>query len=103
MWETMKDKLIETANQMYIDGMISDNQKHGLRLRVTKKLNPTRPEDFKYLTLAKADLNLMTRILANRINPWLTSILHPSQHCGMYVLSIFETMTTVREAIAYTE
>jgi len=89
MWDTMKEDLTEIANQMYIDGMISDNQKRGLTVCVPKKLRPTRPEDFRHLTLLNADLKLITRILANRICPWLTSIFHPSQHCGIYGHSIF--------------
>jgi len=101
--KTIKDDLLEIANQMYIDGMISDNKKHVLIICVPKKLRPTRPEDFRHLTLLNVDLKLMTRILANRLSSWLTSILHPSQHCGMYGLSILEAIATVREAIAYTE
>jgi len=103
MWETIKDDLLEIINHMYIDGKISDNQKHGMIICVPKKPRPTRPEDFRHLTLLNADLKLMSRILANRISPWLISILHPSQHCGIYGHSIFEAIATVREAIAYTE
>ena len=102
-FESIKDDLLEIANQMYIDGIISDNQKHGLIVYVPKKLRPTRPEDFRRLTLLSADLKLITRILANRTSPWLTSALHPSQHCGIYGHSIFEATATVREAIPYTE
>ena len=62
-----------------------------------------RPEDVRHLTLLSADLKLMSRILANCISPWLTSILYPSQHCGIYGHNNFEAKATVREAIAYTE
>jgi len=103
MWATIKDDLLEIVNHMYIDGKISDNQKHGLIVCVPKKPRPTRPEDFRRLTLLIADLKLMTRILANRISPWFTSILHPSQHCGIHGHSIFVAIASVREAIAYTE
>jgi hypothetical protein len=102
-WATIKDDLLEIINHMYIDGKISDNQKHGLIVCVPKKPRPTRPEDFRHLTLLNADLKLMSGILANHISPWLTSILHPSQHCGIYGHSIFEAIATVREAISYTE
>jgi len=103
MWETIKDDLLEIINHMYIDGKISDNQKHGLIICVPKKPRPTRPEDFRHLTLLSADLKLMAPILANRVSPWLTSIHHPSYHCGIYGHSIFEAIATVRETIAYTE
>jgi len=101
--ETIKDDLLEIVNQMYIDGMISDNRKHGLIVCVPKKLRPTRPEDFRHLTLLNADLKSMSRILANRTSLWLTSILHSSHHCRIYGHSIFEAIATVRETIAHTE
>ena len=56
VWETIKYDLIEIVNQMYIDGMICDNKKHGLIVCVPKKLRSTRPEGFRYLTLLSADL-----------------------------------------------
>ena len=53
MWETIIYDLIEIVNQMYIDGMIYDNKKHGLIVCVPKKLRSTRPEDFRHMTLSK--------------------------------------------------
>ena len=103
MWETIQDDLLEIINLMYIDGKISDNQKHSLIVCVPKKPRPARPEVFSHLTLVSADIKLMSRILANRISPWITSILHPSQHCGIYGRTNFEVIATVREAIAYTK
>jgi hypothetical protein len=103
MWATIKEDLLEIINHTYIDGKISDKQKHGLIVCVPKKPRPTRPEDFRHLTLLIADLKLMSRILANPISPWLTSILHPSQHCGIYGHSISEAIATVGVEIAYTE
>ena len=83
--ETLKDDFLEIANEMYvyIDSMISDNQKHGRIVCLPKKLRTTRPEDFRHTILLNADLKLMSRILANRISSWFTPILHPNQHCGI--------------------
>jgi hypothetical protein len=80
MWDTIKYELLEVVNKMYIDGHISDNQKHGMIICVPKKPRPMRPEDFRHLTLLNADLKLLSRILANRIRPWLATLLHPSQY-----------------------
>jgi hypothetical protein len=60
MWATIKDDLLEIVNHVYIDGKISDNQKHGLIVCVPKKPRPIRTEDFRHLTLLNADLKLMT-------------------------------------------
>jgi hypothetical protein len=62
-----------------------------------------RPEDFRYLTLLTADLKLLSRIIANRIRPWLATLLHPSQHCGIQGHNTFEAIAGVRETIDYTE
>ena len=68
-----------------------------------KKPRPMRPEDFRHLTLLNADLKLLSRILANRIRPWLATLLHPSQHCGIQGHNIFQAIAGVLEAITYTE
>jgi len=78
MWEKIKDDRFEIIKHMYIDGKISDNQKRGLIKCVPTKPRPTRPEDFRHLTLLNADFKLMAPIPANRISPWLTSLLHPN-------------------------
>jgi hypothetical protein len=68
MCGTIKKELLEIVNQMYNSG-ISDNQKHGVIVCVPKKLRPTRPEEFRHLTLLNADVKLLTRILAKRLSP----------------------------------
>jgi hypothetical protein len=101
MWDTIKHELLQMVNQMYDTG-ISDNQKHGV-VCVPKKPRPTRPEDFRHLTLLNADLKLLTRILAKRLSPWLHTLLHHGQHCGINGRTSYEALATIREAIACTE
>jgi len=36
MWDTIKYKLLKVVNNLYIDGQISDNQKHGIIVCVPK-------------------------------------------------------------------
>jgi hypothetical protein len=45
----------------------------------------------------------MARIIANRLNPWLPSILHKSQYCGVRGHTIFDAVATIREVIAQAE
>jgi len=45
----------------------------------------------------------MSRIIADRLNPRLTTLLQPSQHCGIRGHNVFEALATVRDAIAYAE
>jgi hypothetical protein len=48
-------------------------------------------------------LNILTRVTANRLNPWLDTLLNPSQHCGLRGHTILEAIANIRDAIAYAE
>lgn len=69
----------------------------------TKKPRPTRPEDLSHLKFLNADLKFLTPNLAKRLSPWLYSLLHPCQHYWINGRSLYEAITTVREAIAWAE
>jgi hypothetical protein len=102
-WETTKNDMLGIMNQMHSDGKIMEQQKHGILVCIPKKPTPIRPDDYRALTLLNADLKLMARIIANRLRPWLTDLLHPSQHCGVQGNTILDAIATVREAVAYAE
>ena len=70
---------------------------------IPKTPQPNRPEEYRHLTLLNADLILLARNLTDRMSPWLTSLLHPSQHCRTHRKTIFDASATVSEAIVYTE
>ena len=72
-WDIIQNDMLETVNQMYTEGKITDKQTHGLIVCVTKKPKPTRPEDYRPLTLLNSDIKLLTRIIANRISPSSTA------------------------------
>jgi hypothetical protein len=83
--------------------MLTDKQTHGLLVSIPKKPKPSRPEDYRPLTLLNADMKLMTRIIANPLSPWLTTLLSPHQYCGIYWENIYQAVTAVRDAIAHAE
>ena len=60
---------------MYIDGIITDQQKHGILLCIPKNSDPERIEDYRPLTLLNSDYKLLTRIIANIMRPWMTDII----------------------------
>jgi hypothetical protein len=101
-WKTTKQDM-EIMNQMHSDGTIKEQQKHGIIVCIPKKPTPNRPEDYRALTLLNADLKLMARIIASRLHPWLTEMLHPIQHCGVQGNTILDAIAIMREAIAYAE
>jgi hypothetical protein len=102
-WEAIKDDLLIIMNQMYMDGTILESQKHGIIVCVPKTHKPTSPEDYRPLTLMNADLKLLSRIIANRLRPWLNDLLHPSQYCGVHSNNILGALVAIWETIAHAE
>jgi hypothetical protein len=90
-------------NDMYREGQITDRQKYGIIVCIPKQARPMRPEDYRPLTLLNTDNKLLTRIIANRLRPWLRELLHPAQHCGLPGTTIFEVLATIRDTMAYAE
>ena len=68
---------------MYKDDKILENQLKGLIVCIPKKPDPIRINEYRPLTLMNADYKIMTRIIAERLKPYLTEILHQNQYCGI--------------------
>jgi len=73
--------MLSVINHMYMEGMVSDAQKHE-QFMSAKKVDPVSPEDYRPLVLLNADYKLLTRIIAHRLRPWMEDILHQNQYCG---------------------
>jgi hypothetical protein len=99
-WDATKTDLLCILNEMFTDGKITDAQKKGLQVRVPKIPNPHGLHNHRPLTLLNADYKLMTRIIGNRMQPWLVTTLSPSQYFGMRGRTIFEALATMRDATA---
>jgi hypothetical protein len=93
------DDLLTVVNNMVIAGVITLSQTHGVVVYVPKTQGPIKICDYRPLTLMNSDIKLLTRILANRLRPWLNDILHPSQHCGVRD-NILGAVAATREAVA---
>ena len=70
---------------------------------IEKISRPTRPEDYRPLTLLNADLKFLAPIIANRIPPWYNDLLHPIQHCGVEDNNILGAISAIRDTIAEAE
>jgi hypothetical protein len=81
-WDIIKEDLKDIMNDRYINGSISDSQKHGYIVCLPKNANPMSPDKYRPLTLLNTDYKLLTRITANRFQPWIDNILHHNQFCG---------------------
>jgi endonuclease/exonuclease/phosphatase family metal-dependent hydrolase len=53
-WDISKDDVLQVLNAMYIDGQITATQKRGLLVCIPKTNHPTRPDEYRPLTLLNA-------------------------------------------------
>jgi len=78
-------------------------KKHGILVCIPKNSDPEGIEDYRPLTLLNSDYKLLTKIMANRMRPWMTDIIQKSQHCGPHGNTIFDAAAAVRDVVAYAE
>ena len=90
-------------NLMYLEGTMLGKQLEGLIVCIPKHAQAKTIDDYRPLTLMNTDYKILTRIIAERLRPFMPIILHPNQLCGVQVNSVFEAVTVVREAILYAE
>ena len=88
---------------MYTKGVISDYQKFGTIACIPKQPRATQVEHYRPLTILNIDFKLVTRIIANRLRPWMQGLLQSSQHCGPVGNSLFEAIANIRDAVAFAE
>ena len=64
---------------------------------------PTTLADYRPNTLLHTDYKIVARIIANRLRPTLSDMLHLNQYCGVPENTIFDAVTTARNVIVYAE
>ena len=70
---------------------------------IPKQQHATHIEHYRPLTILNTDFKLVTRIIANRLRPWMQDLPQSIQHCGLMGNSVFEGIATIRDAHAYAE
>jgi hypothetical protein len=95
--------MVEVINHMYMEGEVSDVQKQEIIVCVRKKMHPIGVEDYRTLTLLNTDYRLLTRVIAQRLGPWMGDLLYANQYCGKRGQTIFDAVAAVRYIIAYAE
>jgi len=103
MWNCCKEDLLDVINNMFIDGPVTNDKKHGNIVCLPKACNPVSPVNYRPLTILNTDYKLHTRIFAYRLLPWMEDMLNPKQYCGRNGKSIFDAVAPVRDIIAYAE
>ena len=103
MWNCCKNDLLDIINNMNLEGSVSNEQKHGHIVYLPKVGIPVCPENYRPLTILNTNYKLLTRIIANRLRPWMKAVLHQNQYRGRNGKSIYDAVATVRDIIAYAE
>jgi hypothetical protein len=102
-WDSIHTDLLAIVQHMYTEGVTSRDQKLGLMVCVPKTQAPAVPADYRFLTMLNADVKLLARIIASRLEVWLPDILHPSQYCGVRDRTILDAVSAIRDVVAYAE
>jgi hypothetical protein len=95
--------MLDVMNHMYKNMSETDAQKSGTLVCLPNKADPGAPDEYRTLTLLNADHKILSRIIAKRLEPCMSDILQPSQHCGGQGNTIFEAVAAIRDIISYTE
>jgi hypothetical protein len=75
--------MLAIIQEMHTEAVVLNALKLGMMICIPKIIHPTEPGDYRILTLLNANLKMMARIIANRLDHWLPSIIHTSQQCGI--------------------
>ena len=102
-WEDVASGMRTLFTQTFRDRKLTEKQKQRVIVYITKYERPNTPEDYIPITLLNTDYKILARLLAVRMRPVISELLHPSQHCGMPENTIFDAVAAVRDAIAYAD
>ena len=103
LWDAIAGDMGALFTQMLHDRQLTERQKQGVIVCIPKNVSPKTPEDYRPITLLNTDYKILARLIAVHVRPFLSELLHPSQHCGVPTNTIFDMVATVRDAIAYAE
>ena len=88
---------------MYTKNTVMAQQKHGLIVCLPKHEGAQKPTDFRPITLLNVDYKILTKILANRLQPLIAEHLQKNQFCGVPGKTILDALATVRDTTAMAE
>jgi len=103
LWENIAGDMRTLFTQMLRNWQISERQKKGVIVCIPKSAKPRAPEDYRPITVLNKDYKILARLIAALVRPILAEVLHPSQSCGVPGNTIFDTVATVCDTIAYAE
>jgi hypothetical protein len=102
-WDVTKTKLLQILNDMYMNLDIEEQQKYRLLVCLLKHKRATSVNEYRPLTILNRDFKMLTRVIANRLKPWMSELLSPSQHCGFAGTTVFDALVSIRDAVTYAD
>jgi hypothetical protein len=79
----------------------TDQQKMGILVSLPKHAKAKKLTDYRTITPLNTDYQILTRVIVNRLRPWLPDLLHADQHCGIAGSTVYDVLATVRDVVAY--
>jgi hypothetical protein len=101
-WDNIRYNMQAIFNWMFLDGLITEQQKHGNVLSVPQNDIPTTTAECRQITLLNTEYKILARIKGNRLKPTLC-LLHSSQYFEVPGTTIFDALTKVRDCIMYAD
>jgi hypothetical protein len=102
-WYLIRADMTVILNQMFWEGQITKNQKHGVIICLPKVPGGSTPQEYRPITLLNTDYKILARLIARRLRPVLEDHLTSTQYCGVSGNSILDAAATIPDTIAYAE
>jgi hypothetical protein len=80
-WNLIRADMTVILNQMFWEGKITQNQKHGVIICLPKVPGGSTPQAYRPITLLNTDYKILARMIARRLRPVLEDHLTSTQFC----------------------
>lgn len=88
-WDIVGDEISGTVIDVFNDGIASDSINVTNIVLIPKKSNPSLRSEFRLISLCNVLYKLISKVIANRMKPFLDHIIDPSQSAFIAGSSIF--------------
>ena len=102
-WKYIKELLLNSINEGYNRGKLSDSQRVGILSLMYKKNDPCDLNNWRPLTLLNTDYKIIARCLAERIKPILPKIINTDQNGFIQGRNIGYNIRLIQDIIDYAE
>ncbi|KAF7842718.1 reverse transcriptase [Senna tora] len=82
-WDTIKEDLIKDLQEIFRTINIPEDWSSTLIALIPKSNNASKPQHFRPIGLCSTQYKILTKILANRIKPFLNNLISPNQGAFM--------------------